>query len=82
MVRKKTPVCIAATKAAVWFCEDDHLHIELTDHNDNPVAQIALDFDDGMEVVADLVAELGFLLVDPDDIAVDGDSIGPTAGNA
>ena len=82
MARKKKPVCVTATKAAVWFCEDDHLHIELADHDDNPVAEIQLDLDDGIEIVAELVAELGFMLGDPDDIETEGDTIGPTVGNA
>lgn len=82
MARKKAPTCVTATKAALWFCPDDHLHIELTDHNDNPIAEISLDLEDGLEVVADLVAELGFLMVDPDDVEMEGDTIGPTVGTA
>jgi hypothetical protein len=82
MARKKIPVCVNATHAAIWFCEDDHLHIELADHNENPIAEISLDFDDAAEILADLVSHIGFVLVDPDDIQIDGDTIGQTAGNA
>lgn len=83
MARKKIPVTINAASAAVWFCEDDHLHIEMCDHNDNPIATIQLDLEDGMEIVADLVAELGFMLVDPDEATgAATDPIGPTVGNA
>lgn len=82
MGKKKAPACITAAQAAVWFCDDNHLHIELADHNDNPIAKVQFDLDDGIEIVADLVAELGFVLVDPDEVAIDGDTIGPTVGNA
>lgn len=83
MARKKIPVCVEAAKASLWFCDDDHLHIEMTDHNDNPLATIQFSLDDGMEIVADLVAELGFILVDPDDVeGLDDDEIGPVMGSA
>lgn len=71
---------VVAAKVALWFCEDDHLHIEMTDQRDKQIAEITLDFDDGVEVVADLVASLGFKLVESDE--ADDDAIGPVVGHA
>lgn len=72
---------INAASVALWFCQDDRLHIEMRDHNGQPVAAIQLDLEDGIEIVSDLAAELGLDLVDPEEHD-DFDSIGPTVGNA
>lgn len=66
---------IVATKIAAWFCEDGHLHFSLTDANDNEVAKIHLCFEDGVDVVMDLLDEL-------EETAGPEDAIGPTVGNA
>lgn len=77
-----------ADKAEIYLCSEDHFHIELTDELGNEMAGIALDFDEGLEMlqaVLDQVEQrtgLMFVVIDPDDLDEDDeDPIGPVMGS-
>jgi hypothetical protein len=81
------PKAIAATTAALWFCESGHLHIVLMDEDGDEIAGTALEMEDGMEAIADLLVDLdedhGITLhsIVSEDDEDDDDPIGPTVGS-
>lgn len=79
---------IASAGASLWFCPDGHLHISLVDDAGEEVAFTALQMEEGLEAIADLLVDLdedhGITLhsISEDDDQDDPlDTIGPTEGS-
>lgn len=66
---------VKATRVAIYFCSDDHLHIELYDADDNMLAEAAMDLVPGADVVMGLMDHL-------EELTAGLDSIGPVMGHA
>lgn len=75
----------SAATVECYFCDQHHLHVEMKNERDDVIADIALNFDDGMDMIQNLLCQieemtgLTFVLLDDDD---DNDSIGPVMGHA